>query len=88
MLPAARVPCHCHHHDRGCFQSLARGIDGCPGGWLVVLVQPVGDACEIADALRVPQQPMVIAIDMPIGLPERGGGSGRLRQRLRLTPPA
>ena len=70
------------------------GIDGCPGGWLVVLVQPDGDACEIAfhreiaDALRVPQQPMVIAIDMPIGLPERGGGSGRLRQRLRLTPPA
>lgn len=59
------------------------GIDGCPGGWLVVLVQPAGDAGEIAfhrdiaDALRMPHQPAVIAIDMPIGLPERGGIGGR-----------
>ena len=22
------------------------GIDGCPGGWLIVLVQPDGDACD------------------------------------------
>ena len=59
------------------------GIDGCPGGWLVVLIEPDGDAYEIAfhreiaDALRMPQQPAVIAIDMPIGLPERGGIGGR-----------
>ncbi|MGN6461682.1 MAG: DUF429 domain-containing protein, partial [Pseudolabrys sp.] len=59
------------------------GIDGCPGGWLVVLVEPEGDASkvafhrDIADALRMPHRPAIIAIDMPIGLPERGGIGGR-----------
>jgi predicted RNase H-like nuclease len=65
------------------------GIDGCRAGWIAVLMRvddpqahrivtaPTLDA--IADA---PEQPAVIAVDMPIGLPERTEGSGRLPEQL------
>jgi threonine dehydratase len=65
------------------------GVDGCRAGWIAVLMRvddpqahrivtaPTLDA--IADA---PEQPAVIAVDMPIGLPERTEGSGRLPEQL------
>jgi predicted RNase H-like nuclease len=59
------------------------GIDGCPSGWTVafaradlseVRVRLVGRFIDVAAA---PEAPAVIAIDIPIGLPERAGYGGR-----------
>jgi len=59
------------------------GVDGCRGGWLVVLLRPGGAEVRlrvehtIADVLNAPEAPAVVAVDMPIGLPERTGPGGR-----------
>ncbi len=60
------------------------GVDGCPGGWLVVLrhvhglVPPRVRICAgFADILALPESPAVIAVDIPIGLPDRGAPGGR-----------
>jgi len=59
------------------------GVDGCSGGWLVAFVRPEGDCVEVrivprfADILSGPEQPVLVAVDMPIGLPERTGPGGR-----------
>jgi predicted RNase H-like nuclease len=59
------------------------GVDGCTGGWLVVLVRPHGDEALVrierrfADILAAPEQPVIVAVDMPIGLPARVGIGGR-----------
>ena len=57
------------------------GVDGCRAGWIVALT----DGCafrlrvvaRFADLLVLPEQPAVIAVDIPIGLPERVGRGGR-----------
>ena len=59
------------------------GVDGCPAGWLVAFIKPHGGEARIrvistfADILNAPEQPAVIAVDMPIGLPDRAGPGGR-----------
>ncbi|MFD2184477.1 DUF429 domain-containing protein [Rhodoplanes azumiensis] len=59
------------------------GVDGCPGGWIVAFVAPAGDAVRVrvercfADIVAAPEKPVVIAVDMPIGLPDRVGPGGR-----------
>jgi predicted RNase H-like nuclease len=59
------------------------GVDGCPAGWIVAFVQPEGGEARIriverfADVLAAPEQPAIVAIDVPIGLPERTGYGGR-----------
>jgi predicted RNase H-like nuclease len=59
------------------------GADGCPAGWLVVFVRPKGDEAVVRIVSRFPdiaaasEAPAVIAIDIPIGLPERAGFGGR-----------
>lgn len=59
------------------------GVDGCRAGWVVAFVRPDGDETQIrvvrrfADILGAPEHPAVVAIDMPIGLPERTGTGGR-----------
>ena len=59
------------------------GVDGCPGGWIAAFVRPAGDDgalavfTRFADVLAAAQRPAVIAVDMPIGLPERAGHGGR-----------
>ena len=60
------------------------GVDGCRGGWLVVrqrLEDPASARAFIAptfrDVLAIDPVPIVIAVDMPIGLPERTGAGGR-----------
>jgi predicted RNase H-like nuclease len=60
------------------------GVDGCPAGWLVVLRRlAVAAQCKalivprFADVLSLPEAPRVIAVDMPIGLPQRSGIGGR-----------
>lgn len=59
------------------------GVDGCPGGWIVAFVQPSGGAVELtifprfADVVGATQNPAIVAVDMPIGLPEKAGTGGR-----------
>lgn len=59
------------------------GVDGCRAGWVVALVQPGGDEARVrvesqfADILAAPEKPAIIAVDMPVGLPERTGTGGR-----------
>ncbi len=59
------------------------GVDGCPIGWVVALVRPAGAEVRVrivprfADIAGAAEQPAVIAIDVPIGLPERIGPGGR-----------
>jgi predicted RNase H-like nuclease len=64
------------------------GVDGCPAGWLVAFVRPQdGEArfrivSRFADVLAGPEAPAVIAVDMPIGLPERTGFGGRAAENV------
>ncbi len=59
------------------------GVDGCRTGWLVALVRPNGDEARIkvlprfSDVAAAPEQPAIVAVDMPVGLPERTGHGGR-----------
>lgn len=58
------------------------GVDGCKAGWLAVILSP-GISPAVAVFRRfidlVASLPMeaIIAVDMPIGLPEFGGKGGR-----------
>src|SRR5438552_2673061 len=58
------------------------GVDGCPAGWLVVFrsltdQQPSARTLEtLTDVFAASEQPKLVAIDIPIGLPkisQRGG---------------
>lgn len=59
------------------------GVDGCPAGWLAVFVRLHAEETRIrivptfADIAGAPEHPAIIAVDMPIGLPERAGRGGR-----------
>ena len=59
------------------------GVDGCPVGWIAAFVRPDGDESRVrivprfADVVAAPEAPAVIAVDMPIGLPDRTGLGGR-----------
>ena len=64
--------------------GLVAGVDGCPGGWVVVtrtIDDPttaiIHQVADFAAVLALPGLAGVIAVDMPIGLPERGGIGGR-----------
>ncbi|SON57512.1 hypothetical protein HDIA_3971 [Hartmannibacter diazotrophicus] len=64
--------------------SLVAGVDGCPGGWMVVTIRLEGDAPPIArvvpqflDVFFGSEVPGIVAVDMPIGLPDRAGIGGR-----------
>ncbi len=59
------------------------GVDGCRAGWIAAFVR--GDSREtrvrvvprFADVLTAPEDPAVVAVDIPIGLPQRLGPGGR-----------
>lgn len=59
------------------------GVDGCRAGWIAAFVRPSGGEVRIriaprfADVLTAPESPRVVAVDMPIGLPECIGPGGR-----------
>ena len=62
------------------------GVDGCRSGWVCALMQIAGDkpvygelrfAMDFAHVLNLIPRPVIIAIDMPIGLPERTSPGGR-----------
>lgn len=60
------------------------GVDGCRSGWITCLrrlddpasaiIRPLG---TFADVLAMPEQPVAIGVDIPIGLPERTTTGGR-----------
>jgi predicted RNase H-like nuclease len=68
---------------------MVAGVDGCRNGWVVAL-GPTGSIFLVrrfADVLRLRPRPAVIAVDMPIGLPE--GAAPRacdIEARQRLGP--
>ncbi|PPC87856.1 MAG: hypothetical protein CTY31_05225 [Hyphomicrobium sp.] len=60
------------------------GVDGCRAGWVVVWhpldakqSARVAIFATFADVLAMPEKPAVIAIDIPIGLPDITGPGGR-----------
>jgi predicted RNase H-like nuclease len=59
------------------------GVDGCPAGWVMAFVRSTGSevhvrlARQLADIVAATEQPAIIAIDVPIGLPECSGYGGR-----------
>ena len=60
------------------------GVDGCRGGWVTVLRRLDGAeglrialVPRFAAVLDAPEAPVVIAVDIPIGLAERVGRGGR-----------
>ncbi|MDK9695146.1 MAG: DUF429 domain-containing protein [Siculibacillus sp.] len=66
---------------------LLAGVDGCPAGWLACLLDPSAARPptirlfpRFADLLA--ENPAVVAVDMPIGLPDRIGPGGRGPERL------
>lgn len=63
------------------------GVDGCKGGWVAVVVEPDGSAhasrvATLADLFARPLPPDIVAVDMPIGLPDRVEAKGRAPERL------
>jgi predicted RNase H-like nuclease len=59
------------------------GVDSCPKGWIAVFVRPSGQEGDtrvfsrFSDILSAAETPVVIAVDIPIGLPKRAGRGGR-----------
>jgi predicted RNase H-like nuclease len=59
------------------------GADGCPSGWIVAFVRPdapearVRTVPSLADALTSDEQPHILVVDIPIGLPDSGSRGGR-----------
>src|SRR5215470_12586419 len=59
------------------------GVDGCRTGWVAAFTRDdprearIRTVPRFADVAAAPEAPAVIAIDMPIGLPERAGRGGR-----------
>jgi predicted RNase H-like nuclease len=63
------------------------GVDGCRAGWIVAFAGADNDdfrirvVAKFADVFAAPEQPRVVAVDIPIGLPERIGPQGRGPER-------
>ncbi len=64
------------------------GVDGCRSGWAVVLRElnrseapRLALAARFQDVLEAPEDPQIIAVDMPIGLPDRTGPGGRAAEQ-------
>lgn len=63
------------------------GVDGCRTGWIAAFVRPAGEeirirtAARFLDVLTAPEAPAIVAIDIPIGLPDRIGPEGRGPER-------
>jgi predicted RNase H-like nuclease len=59
------------------------GVDGCPVGWVVAFVRPAADEARVrvvprfADVLVASEAPRIVAVDIPIGLPDCVGRGGR-----------
>lgn len=68
---------------------LVAGVDGARAGWIAVFRDLASAAppkvlllSRFADLLELAEPPELIAVDMPIGLPERAGAGGRGPERM------
>lgn len=65
---------------------LVRGVDGCPAGWIAVTIAAEGPLAPCVTITRDFSELTAgiekIAVDMPIGLPDRTGEGGRGPERL------
>jgi predicted RNase H-like nuclease len=63
------------------------GVDGSRSGWVAAFVSPAGGEVRLrvvprlADVLESPEMPAIVAVDIPIGLPDRVGPQGRGPER-------
>ena len=63
------------------------GVDGCPNAWIAAFVRADGDEMRIrvvphfSEVIAAPEAPAVVAVDIPIGLPDRIGPLGRGPER-------
>jgi predicted RNase H-like nuclease len=62
------------------------GADGCRGGWIVAFAGAKNDVrirvlLKFADVFAAPEQPQIVAVDIPIGLPALIGPMGRGPER-------
>jgi len=63
------------------------GVDGCRAGWIAVFMRSGSSETRVrvfdrfADIPRADVAPAIIAVDMPIGLPDRAGPGGRDAER-------
>jgi predicted RNase H-like nuclease len=63
------------------------GVDGCRSGWIAAFVRSAGEETRVrivprfADVLAAPEAPAIVAVDIPIGLPDRIGPDGRGPER-------
>jgi predicted RNase H-like nuclease len=63
------------------------GVDGCRSGWVAAFVRPADGETRVrivprfADVLDAPEAPAHVAVDIPIGLPDRIGPDGRGPER-------
>lgn len=63
------------------------GLDGCRAGWIAAFVRPATDEVRVrtverfADVVTAPEAPAIVAVDIPIGLPDRIGPEGRGPER-------
>lgn len=67
--------------------SWIAGVDGCKGGWIAAIADLAGETppvVRVVSAFRdlLSTTPTLIAVDMPIGLPDRIEGSGRGPEQL------
>ncbi len=64
------------------------GVDGCPDGWIVAFcrangeIKPARVVSRFDEIVSAPEQPSIIAVDVPIGLPKRSPAKGRLAKSL------
>lgn len=68
-------------------KTIVAGVDGCPAGWIAALWNGAGQltsklCTSFADVMALPA--LIIAVDMPIGLPERSGRPPEREVRARL----
>ena len=64
------------------------GVDGCPGGWIAVIGDGGSLRAEVfgsfSGLVASLSQSAIVAVDMPIGLPEKGGRSAERAARTHL----
>ena len=78
-LPLQQCTCHCWGMSEAAKDLWLAEVDGCPGGWIAAFFRPTGDDYVVAvypnfaHMLAAPQMPDIVAVDIPIGLPERSG---------------
>ncbi len=65
------------------------GVDGCRAGWIAALMKVGNPASgriavvpDLAAIVDAPERPAIVAVDIPIGLPDRTRGSGRVPEQL------